>query len=892
MKLLSFVNNGATDERDVKDAKHFLIFSLMTLPAMFIYFFVADIWRYVHTGKDYYTFVMIFVMVAAALLTFIGVYRKRAGHIPIVVSFLLVLFVIPACVSVGNVGLGTTIWFVVGVLYIVTLVRGRMKYVLFMLEAVTAALLYLNYYMSLETAVKPKVIECVAAYLASFMVCVIIILMVQYEIRIQTVVAKKAEEQREEIEELNRAQNRFFSSMSHEIRTPINTIIGLNEMILREDVSKEVAEDAKNIQSASRMLLSLINDILDMSKMESGKMEIIRAPYDTSKMLSEIVNMIWGRATEKGLKFSIDVDPTLPAQLFSDEVRIKQILINLLNNSVKYTPEGSISLGIHCRKTDKGKVLVTYQVEDTGMGIRKESIPHLFDAFQRVDEKKNRFIEGTGLGLSIVKQLVELLGGEISVSSVYTKGSTFVVSIEQEAVDDTMIGKFDPEKLRENATKKRYHQKFEAPEAEVLIVDDNSANLLVETKLLRDTKVKIDTAESGKDCLRLTLEKHYDAIFMDHMMPEMDGVECLHEIREQVGGACHATPVVVLTANAGSENQALYRSAGFDGYLVKPVEGNALEEMLLSLLPAEKVEEKEGEDTGFDSDIVVREMRRKVPILITTDSVSDIPKEVVDELRIQVLPYRVITKEGVFTDGIEAKGDVVLRYMEDINATAKSEAPDVADYEAFFAKGLDGAQHILHIAMAKKSSKGFANASEAALSFYNVRVVDSGHLSSGMGLLAMEAAMIAGKNRSDTEKIGKYIESRRNKIQTSFIVDSTEYLCRGGRLSPNIHKLCVAFMVHPVIVMKNSSMTVGSVIFGNRMKARSSYIKSTLSQPGTIDTSTLFITYAGMTKDELEDVKRQALSLVKFEKVYMQKASPAISINCGPGSFGLLFARK
>ncbi len=251
-----------------------------------------------------------------------------------------------------------------------------------------------------------------------------------------------SKQQKKEIEELNKAENNFFSSMSHEIRTPINTIIGLNEIILRGDISDDVAENARNIQGASKMLLTLINDILDLSKIKSGKMEIVNVSYETGALLSEIVNMIWVKAKEKGLEFRLHVDSSIPSMLCGDEVRIKQILINLLNNAIKYTSEGSVTLSIRCERLALNKVRVWYSVEDTGQGVKKENIPYIFNAFKRVDEEKNRHIEGTGLGLSIVHQLVELMGGEISVNSVYTKGSTFLVSLEQDIVDDKELGTF------------------------------------------------------------------------------------------------------------------------------------------------------------------------------------------------------------------------------------------------------------------------------------------------------------------------------------------------------------------------------------------------------------------------------------------------------------------
>ena len=584
---------------------------------------------------------------------------------------------------------GGIIWFSYAYLYVGIILIGTMRWVMIALLTVDIVAQFIICYMFPELIPSHDKF----AFFVDVCVCVLVVgLSVFFMVLIQHMLyleeAEKSRESAKQIEELNKAQNRFFSSMSHEIRTPINTIIGLNEIILRENVSDEVTENARNIQAASKILLSLINDILDMSKIESGKMDIVKVQYDVGKMLSEIVNMIWVKANEKGLKFIISVDPTMPSQLFSDEVRIKQILINLLNNAVKYTAEGHVTLSVHCTRTEAGKALVSYSVEDTGMGIRKESIPHLFDAFRREDEEKNRYIEGTGLGLSIVKQLVDLLNGSISVNSVYTKGSTFVVSIEQEIADDTLLGDFDAHKANTAIERYEYHQSFEAPDARVLIVDDNTTNLMVAKKLLRATRVTIDTAQSGEKALELTLLHEYHIILMDHLMPGMDGIECLHAIRAQAGGLSTDTPVVALTANAGSENQALYKREGFDAYLVKPVDSTELENTVRKLLPDKLVKTGTVSDEEKNIESIYREIRRKTPIVITTESVADLPPELVERLNIPVIPYKVHIKDGTFYDGTETGNDTIVRSMQDQNVIAKSEEPSVSEYEEFLSEQL------------------------------------------------------------------------------------------------------------------------------------------------------------------------------------------------------------
>ncbi len=834
---------------------------------------------------------------AALLFIFCVVYFSVHYHKiqlgAVITAAIIIYIVLPVnFLTTGGIYGGAPVWFLFGTFYACLVVRGKIKYVFILSSFILSGICYYIAYLYPEMIVQHTLeMAYIDSFAAMFIATILICGMVLFQNKVYRLENETARKQKKEIEELNRMQNRFFSSMSHEIRTPINTIIGLNEMILREDISDEVAEDAKNIQGASKMLLSLINDILDLSKMESGKMDIVPAVYDVGAMLSDIVNMMWVRAREKGLEFHIDVDQTMPAQMYGDEVRIKQILINVLNNAVKYTSEGSVTLSIQCRLTERNRAQVSYSVTDTGMGIKKESIPSLFSTFKRADEKKNRYIEGTGLGLSIVKQLVELMEGDIAVNSIYTKGSTFVITLPQEIVGEGSIGRLDFEKKHTMNTREHYEQSFEAPEAQILIVDDNEMNLMVAEKLLRDTKVKTDTVTSGAECLKRTLQNRYDVILMDHLMPGMDGIECLHAVRTQEGGFNQDTPVVVLTANAGGENQSLYRREGFDGYLLKPVSGIQLETELLRLLPKElvKVMKASGSEEGAYGPVLTHKKRRLV--MITTDSVCDLPKNLTETHQINVMPYRVNTEGGEFLDGIETETDGILAYIGIQGKHVKSEAPLAADYEEFFAEQLTKAQYIIHIAMAKNVSLGYANALEASRTFDNVLVVDSGHLSSGMGLMALRAAEYAQEGMA-ADSIVKELEHMAAKVRTSFIVDSTEYLARSGRISSGIDQLCRSLMLHPVIVLRNSSMKVKDIKVGTRDAVRRKYIAETLKNAGDIDRKILFITHAGIGRDELEEIKEQVEGRISFEEVIYQKASPAISTNCGPGSFGLLFMQK
>ena len=784
----------------------------------------------------------------------------------------------------------TTLFMTVSLLVPICLYLNPMEY-LFMAVMADSIMISMVYYAYAERAILEKNEFLNFIIFSVFQLAMgVVMLYTKYCLHKEIVTEIR---QHHEIELLNKAQNSFFSNMSHEIRTPINTIIGLNEMILREDVSEEVMEDAANIKSAGKLLLNLINDILDMSKIQSGRMQLLDAPYQTGEMLSDLVGMMWIRAKEKKLEFHVDVSPDIPNDVVGDEVRIKQILINVLNNAIKYTKEGSVSLSVQSEMIDDNTVNMIYNVTDTGVGIKPEDIPYLFSAFKRVDEDTNKHIEGTGLGLSIVKQLVDLMGGKVTVNSIYTKGSTFIIEIPQIVETQTKMGQYDFDKTKSLATHKDYLPRFEAPQARVLVVDDNEANLMVVQKLLRGTKVRIDTALSGAEALRKTLNIKYDVIFMDHLMPEMDGIECKNKIIDQTGGRSRESSVVILTANADEQNRALYMRENFDGYLVKPVSGNDLENELYRLLPKEIVH-----ITGNRTEIAEETIswmhgdRKRKRVIITTESVADLPQDLITKYGIAVLPHKVCTSEGIFKDGKEIDTRGVLKYMENSESTMLPTAPTVKEVEEFFAKQLSVANNIIHISISSKvENSGYPVALEAAKSFDSVFVFDTGHLSSGQGLLAIEACRMAEAGKSPEEILAR-IEKLKKKVHTSFIVDNLDFLARAKQVGKGIANLVNSLMGRPVLVLKKGKMGLGMLYFGSRKRAWKSYINTCLSNDKPIDTRILFVTYVGISKKDLDWIREQITRKVKFDEVYFQQASPAIAVNCGPGTFGLLLREK
>ena len=396
-----------------------------------------------------------------------------------------------------------------------------------------------------------------------------------------------ADEANEQAIAADKAKGEFLANMSHEIRTPLTTILGMDEVILRKHEAGPIYEYARDIQSAGNTLLHIINDILDFSKIESGQLELAARNYDLARVLRDVDNMIKIRAEQKGLQYTAQIDDTLPDELFGDRIRVHQIMVNILNNAVKYTKKGSVKFTLTGVKGDDPSLIVLHiTVADTGIGIHAEDIPKLFKSFSRIDAKETHNIEGTGLGLAITGRLIELMGGNVEVTSTYGMGSTFHVAIPQKIVGEKTIRDYE---IEDSHKKKEERKVLKAPTARILIVDDNDMNRIVLRSLMKENEVKVDDAESGEECLKKCAENEYDVILMDYMMPRMDGKETLSRLKAMQDAPGARAKVIVCTANALVGVRAELLSAGFDDFLSKPVNGKELEEMLGKYIPREKI---------------------------------------------------------------------------------------------------------------------------------------------------------------------------------------------------------------------------------------------------------------------------------------------------------------
>ncbi len=889
MKLIRSLRKLVLDsERSLRDR----VFIVLTLSAMgmLLVGIIGDL-----LYGEYITEVVLLVgtFFSAAIITYMGIVKDKVELAARILSLGIIVFIMPGLFFLGGgPESGTVSWLVFSYLYIGLVLDGKWRgFSMLLLTAEVFVMYYMGYAYSEFVSHHDRYTFFMDSGLGVVEVGLVCFIMTWFQNWLMKQENQKAREEAKKFEELNRSQNRFFSSMSHEIRTPINSILGLNEIILRqEDASPEIIRDAGNIQGAGRMLLSLVNDILDFSKIEAGKMEIVPVNYSMSSLISEITNMMWLRAEQKGLTFVVEADPFLPSELYGDEIRIKQILINLLNNAVKYTKEGTVTLHIEVEETNGDEVALVFSVSDTGIGIKQDDLPFLFDAFQRADEEKNRKIEGTGLGLSIVKQLVNLMGGKITVDSVYAQGSTFIVTLWQTVTNPKTIGDINITGYGNVAGGKKYEISFTAPEARVLIVDDNEINLEVEEKLLSWTNMIIDTASSGEQAISLCLANRYDLIFMDHLMPEMDGIQCMQRLRKQVGGLNNHAPIIVLTANAGSESRELYSRSGFDGYLVKPVSGKQLEEILLMYLPESKVIRNEGSDSEETLMNTAKGYKRKIPVMITTSTMCDIPLGVLKENQIDTIPFTIIVNGKEFYDNMEVTTEELLYYRKN-RAELSSRPPSVEEFETFFGKELKKAHQVIYLTVGSGISKEYEAAREAAKVYGNVYVFNSGYNSSSLGMMVLMAYVMSTQGKTPVAIIEE-LQNLRSKVHCSFITDDSSFLVKRGMMGRSLFAVMNTFNLKPILKVEDDIFKIARVYRGSTRTCYEKYVQFALPHNVDPDLDIIMVPYVDLDDEDLNWLEGKIREAFNFKHIVFQRASAAMSLNCGLGAFGLLYFQK
>lgn len=849
------------------------------------------------TESNMEVLIALLLMFVVMMVTFVLVIRKNKMDLAaMVLGLVLNTIVFPSMFFLsGGIEGGAAQWLVIGIFYMFIMFSGKKLMVLVAWSLVVDVTIYIVGYLHPELIMPMQSVK--ESYLDSIFAVVSVGLaggsVTRAQINMYERERVQREQQKEKLEQLGNYRNTFFANVSHEIRTPINSILGLNEMILREEPSPEVQEYARSVQAAGNILLGLVNDLLDMSQIEMNKMKILPMEYETRELFGNLIDVISVLAREKRLEFLVDIDENLPSVLYGDEKRVRQILMNLLSNAVKYTNSGSVTLTVHGELTTYGVVNLTISVADTGIGIRKEELEHLYESFHRIDERAHSKTEGSGLGLAISKQLLDLMGGEITVDSIYTKGSTFTVQLEQKVVDSEAVGDVRFWKVNKRQKRAGYHQSFEAPEARILIVDDDVVNCIVTSKLLQETKAQIDMAESGAECLEMTKHRYYHVILMDYLMPDMDGAEALKKLRRQENGLCRDSAVLLVTAHSLTEARQLSKENRFDGYIEKPIQGEALEAEVLKFLPEDIVEyrEKAEEDSAKESPIKRVWGEKRKHILITSDCVCEIPEEWMEKYDIRLMYLYIRTDSGRFKDTREIDSNNLTQYLNSECCSAYADSASVEEYEQFFAEALTEADHVIHISMAANTGKSYGIAVAAAKCFDHVRVIDSGHISGGQGLLVLLAGQLAQMGTGAHELIER-VERARELVEARYMMPNSRIFYQHGYTSHTVERFCDGLGLHPVLGMRQSRLSVVWMEPGSLEKVWRRFIRRLLRHGRRVDDRIAIITHVGCTVREQELLKKELLACVPFQNVYIEKASVSNACNSGVKTVGIAYFQK
>ncbi len=810
----------------------------------------------------------------------------------VLIGIVIIVLVMPLMFLLSeSINAGADVWLSLGIMYIFIMFTGK-RMVFFL------ALTFFTYFMTYQVAyMRPDLVALmpnsmlkhVDSFFSVFAVGLISGIILKLHMKVYEAEHELNLLQKEELERTGKSKNAFFANMSHEIRTPINAIIGLNEMILRSNPTGETREYAQDIQMASKMLLNQVNDILDLSQMEMEKMKIIPNQYQTKELFLNLVELVRIPLEKKKLQLNIDIDPNLPSVLYGDEKRLKQVLLNILDNAVKYTDEGSVTLSAIGEDYHNDEITLKIKIADTGIGIRKEDLAGIYDAFNRFDELKNKRILGTGLGLAITKQLMDLMEGEITVDSIYRKGTIFTIVIKQKIVNPEPVGEVNHlNKIVEEGDV--YRPLFEAPEARILIVDDSKMNRMVASRLLGATKMQIDEAGSGAECLEMTKHKFYHAILVDYMMPDMNGDETLKAIHTQENGLCKNSAVIALTGNTVSGARQLYLESGFDGYVEKPIQGRVLETEILGFLPEDIIEYQE-DNSIYAQNVGQMErltQRKRKKVYITTDCTCDIPPELIEKYDIKLMYLYIKTPYGRFADTREIDSDSIPQYISLENSTAFGDRVSVEEFEEFFAEALTQAEQVVHISLASKCGKSHGVAVTAAEGFDHVRVVDSGQISCGQALVVLHAAKLAMEGKT-AEQICEEVNKMKNYVHTRFIMPSADIFYHNGRTRKITAKACRILSLHPFAGIRQKKAVLVGLLGGSLENAWKQGVFWSLRSSRKINTDIIYISHVGCSVKQLEILTKEVSKYVSFKKIIIQKASFTTACNVGMETIGFSY---
>lgn len=820
-------------------------------------------------------------------LVFTYKYRKVEMS-AVIVGIVAIGLVFPSIFFLsGGIQGGASIWFVLGIFYAIGMFDGKRMLVFLSYSIIVDVCTYIIAYRKQDLIINLASREEVYSdsLFGIILVGVMMGAVTKYQLNAYNKEKEIAIEQKLELETVSKSKNMFLANMSHEIRTPISTIMGLNEMILRNDqIDEAVSENSIGIQNSSRMLLSLVNDILDMSLIDSNQMLIQKIRYNSIEMLKELIEIISPRAKEKNLELFIRIDEHMPKELLGDERRLKQVVLNVLLNAVKYTREGAIIFSVKSEKADNDECRLIIEVEDTGIGIKLEDVSEIFEGFSNASKS-------SGLGLAVSKQIMRLMNGDITVESIYTKGSVFRIILNQGIFDATPVGNIDFNRMKIGIPQK-YRQAFEAPEAKVLIVDDNEVNRHMISQLLEPTKVQIELAKSGVDCLDKTSKNYYNIILMDYMMPDMDGVDTMKNVRHQENGLCRNTPIIVLTADGTSNASRRFKELGFDGFLEKPFKSSSLEEMILGLLPLELIEYKSSgtdlAEASNDNNTIGSLYRRK-KIYITADCVCDIPDSLLKKYDIRLMYLYINTGASRFCDTKEINSDNLNKLFFEGENGVVAEAASVKDYENFFGQCLLEAEEVIHISLGMNMGISYSNALKASEGFGHVKVVDSGHLSGGMALVVLDAARMALRGGTVDEICDEVARMKKN-IVSNFLMPSAKTFYKNGYTDIFTTRICSIFRFHPIIFIRQSGLKIYGVRAGNIDMARKRFVRQAISLRRKAICDIVFITHAGLTVEQQEALYEEVRKTGRFKRIEMQNSSVTNACFSGMGTIGIAFA--